>query len=278
MTSEWVFGDEHGMPGAGWMSREEYLKRLESPTTIVPTVAPAPPVRYPWTEPEPHKVGLSWRVARSLDTLLGQVNVLAPLRSKASDGSVGDASHQTRDSDHNPWYGPGVVTARDYTHDPAGGLDCVSLANALVASRDPRIKYMIWNQRIIDSRPGNNPWAWVHYSGTNPHTKHLHLSVMPNASCDDTRAWSLGGAAPAVAPQGGPVSDVWARREKPWAGGISNIEPGGPVAPEEYDAFMYGLRNNVLGNQGNRMLEQLLGEVRALRTEVAKLRERLGDG
>ena len=55
-----------------------------------------------------------WRVAESLQRLLDQVNQMAPVRSKASDGAIGDASHQTRDSDHNPWVTDGnigVVTA-----------------------------------------------------------------------------------------------------------------------------------------------------------------------
>lgn len=140
---------------------------------------------------------MSWRVARSLDVLLGQLDATAPRRSKASDGAVGDTEHQSRSaaSDHNPWYpkpNGGIVTARDFTHDPAGGMDCNWLAATLVASRDSRIKYVIWNNRIIDSRPGNRPWQWVAYNGVNPHTKHLHVSVMDNASCDDPRAWNLG--------------------------------------------------------------------------------------
>ena len=44
---------------------------------------------------------MAWRVARSLDVLLGQLNALAPERSKASDGSIGDAAHASRSSDHN---------------------------------------------------------------------------------------------------------------------------------------------------------------------------------
>jgi hypothetical protein len=43
-----------------------------------------------------------WRVAKSLDRLLAQVNRLASDRSKASDGAIGDAKHQSRESDHNP--------------------------------------------------------------------------------------------------------------------------------------------------------------------------------
>ncbi|GAA1961792.1 hypothetical protein [Amycolatopsis minnesotensis] len=135
---------------------------------------------------------MTWRVARALDTLLSQLNARAPARSKASDGSIGDAAHATRDSDHNPWYGPGIVTARDFTHDPAHGLDGHWLADALVKSRDPRIKYVIWNHRIIDSRAQYGAWQWKPYSGINPHTKHVHLSVMANPSADDPRTWNLG--------------------------------------------------------------------------------------
>lgn len=135
---------------------------------------------------------MTWRVARSLDQLLAQLNMLAPNRSRASDGSIGDAAHQLQGSasDHNPWYGPGIVTARDFTHDPRNGLDCNKLAAALIASRDPRIKYIIWQGRICDSRAQSNPWTWQPSSG---HYQHLHLSVMANASADDARPWSLPG-------------------------------------------------------------------------------------
>lgn len=137
---------------------------------------------------------MTWRVAYSLEKLLTQLNAMAPWRSKLSDGGIGDAVHATRASDHNPWFvlkGQPLVTARDFTHDPASGLDCHWLAETLVASRDPRIKYIIWNGKILDTRPRNNPWKWVRYTGSNPHTKHLHLSVMDNASADDSRMWAL---------------------------------------------------------------------------------------
>jgi hypothetical protein len=155
---------------------------------------------------------MAWRVAKSLDQLLRQLNEAFPKRSKVSDGSIGDAAHASRTSDHNPWYGPGIVTARDFTHDPANGLDCQKLADALVKARDPRIKYIIWNRRIIDSRAGSNPWKWMPYNGTNPHTKHLHLSVMDNSSCDSTAAWALPGLA-APAPQPPPTKTTTTPQE-----------------------------------------------------------------
>jgi hypothetical protein len=131
---------------------------------------------------------MAWRVARSLEVLRDQLNTLAPNRSKASDGSIGDENHQNRTSDHNPWYPPpngGIVTARDFTHDPAGGLDCNWLANTLVAHRDARIKYIIWARRIWNPTAG-----WRAYSGANPHTNHLHLSVVASPECDNSAAWA----------------------------------------------------------------------------------------
>ena len=82
---------------------------------------------------------VAWRVADSLGVLLKQINQLAPGRSKVSDGSIGDAAHQSRESDHNPWVldppGPNVVTARDFTHDPKNGADMAVVSEALRQSK-----------------------------------------------------------------------------------------------------------------------------------------------
>ena len=86
----------------------------------------------------------SWRVAKSLETLRRQVNDMAPGRSTASDGTIGDQSHQIRNSDHNP-NADNVVTAMDITHDPAHGVDAGAMAEMLRLSQDPRIKYIISN-------------------------------------------------------------------------------------------------------------------------------------
>jgi hypothetical protein len=150
---------------------------------------------------------MAWRVATSLDILLGQINARFPNRDRQSDGSIGDPAHENRDSDHNPWYGPGIVTARDYDHDPASGMDCDELTDQLAAGRDPRIKYMIFNRWILDSRPQFSPWRWVRYTGRSPHTTHLHLSVMAHPSCDSATPWALpmlGTWAPPPPPDGGP--------------------------------------------------------------------------
>jgi hypothetical protein len=138
-----------------------------------------------------------WRVAKSLLVLRDQVNQAVPNRSKASDGFIGDAAHASRNSDHNPWIrdgNVGVVTAFDITHDPAKGCDSGAIAEAIRGSRDARVKYIIWNRRIANSGPigGNPAWAWRPYSGTNPHTKHVHISVKPDqASYDSSTEWAV---------------------------------------------------------------------------------------
>src|SRR3954471_10134778 len=84
--------------------------------------------------------GSDWRVAKSLLKLRDQVNAKWPNRRKYDDGTIGDTSHQNRNSDHNPWVDEGVVTAMDITHDPASGCDSYVLADTIRKSQDPRVK------------------------------------------------------------------------------------------------------------------------------------------
>ena len=44
---------------------------------------------------------MSWIVAESLNRLLTQLSELAPNRSRASDGSIGDASHEDGNKSNN---------------------------------------------------------------------------------------------------------------------------------------------------------------------------------
>lgn len=138
------------------------------------------------------------RIAKSLDVLRSQVNRMAPGRSKASDGWIGDAAHASRPSDHNPNQA-GVVCALDITHDPLGGMDCHKLAKQLEVSRDPRIKYVIWHGQIMSGAHSERAWKWREYTGPNPHKKHLHVSVVGDAArYDRSDAWQVGKREPAV--------------------------------------------------------------------------------
>jgi hypothetical protein len=134
------------------------------------------------------------RVAKSLRTLYEQINALAPHRNTRDDGTIGDARHRARKSDHNP-DARGIVRALDVTHDPAHGCDAGKIAEALRLSQDARIKYVIWARRIFYA-VGSEPYRWQRYSGSDPHTGHFHISVVvDDARADDARQWSIAGAA-----------------------------------------------------------------------------------
>src|SRR3972149_3025919 len=131
------------------------------------------------------------RIARPLDTLRTQVNAIAPGRSKASDGWLGDAAHQKTASDHNP-NALGVVTALDLTHDPKNGFDSWAFAEMLRQRKDSRIKYIISNGRITAGNGGPSPWVWRVYTGANKHDKHCHISVLAGSG-DDAKSWDIAG-------------------------------------------------------------------------------------
>lgn len=104
-----------------------------------------------------------------------------PKRKRASDGTIGDASHAARKSDHNPQPGPDgkrgtsddvPVMGVDITHDPASGADGAVIAAA--ACDDPRVAYVIWNGGIYNRAIADK---WRPYNGANPHTHHVHISI-----------------------------------------------------------------------------------------------------
>jgi peptidoglycan hydrolase-like protein with peptidoglycan-binding domain len=132
------------------------------------------------------------RRAKSTAMLLEQVNQASPDRSKKDDGWIGDAAHASRASDHNP-NKAGVVQAQDITHDPPG-FDSYAFAEVLRTNKDKRLKYVISNKKIFAGNAGPQPWTWRNYSGSNPHDKHVHISVANDVALyDDPSAWNIGG-------------------------------------------------------------------------------------
>lgn len=143
---------------------------------------------------------MAWRLANSLTRLRDQINAAYPNRNKASDGTIGDTSHAASSSDHNP-NSQGVVNALDLTHDPANGFDAHALAERLRTNRHPNLRYIISNSRIASAGTG---WEWWKYSGSNPHSKHVHISVgnpttttgdgKSTSNYDNTSDWNIKGA------------------------------------------------------------------------------------
>lgn len=137
---------------------------------------------------------MSWRLAKSIAKLREEVDAQWPQRDRRSDGTIGDDAHAASTSDHNPFVsvgGVGVVRAIDITHDPSGrGPSAQALANwfaQLAREGDSRVRYIIWNREIYN--PGIAQ-RWRPYSGSNPHTKHVHLSVsLTPRHFDSNRKW-----------------------------------------------------------------------------------------
>ena len=98
--------------------------------------------------------------------VLRQATAISPNRAKASDGLLPSAAHigQNPNSDHNTGF------AVDLTHDPKHGINCVELFIKL--QDDERVSYLIFQGRIWSQAKGVRP-----YTGSNPHNKHLHISI-----------------------------------------------------------------------------------------------------
>jgi hypothetical protein len=112
--------------------------------------------------------------------VLRQATALFPKRKKLSDGLLPSLAHQkaSPNSDHN------TGLAVDLTHDPKGGVDCAIIFEKL--KEDIRVNYLIFDGKIwsrIRRKEGNRK-----YSGSNPHNKHLHISI-DRAYGNDTSPW-----------------------------------------------------------------------------------------
>ena len=139
----------------------------------------------------------SWHLAPSLAQLRREINTRWPNRDKTSDGTIGDAAHSARASDHNP-NSRGSVNAIDIDED---GIDAWGLIALLVT--DPRVYYVIYEGRIWQRKHGFAPRP---YTGINQHRKHVHVSIIQSVAAEqNTTPWSVAkiGASSSVKPSTG---------------------------------------------------------------------------
>lgn len=158
-----------------------------------------------------------WFVPDSLKQLRAEVDARWPDRSTASDGSIGDTAHSTSQSEHNPvghehgpQYGtPGAVHAMDITAD---GIDVPTLLDATIG--DQRVWYVISDGSIWSKTYG---WEQRPYSGSNPHTTHVHVSLAADDQVSavrneqDTSPWIVDLTDPPTPPA--PAGDYITRDE-----------------------------------------------------------------
>lgn len=133
----------------------------------------------------------TWRLAKSLQTLLDEANAVSPNRDKRYDGTIGDAAHASRPSRHNP-NNAGVVCALDLTHCEA--FDTYDLFDFLRAYPHPDLAYIISNRRVASRA---KDWTSRPYTGSHPHNTHIHVAVgvgpdsEPLPPYDNTDLWGL---------------------------------------------------------------------------------------
>lgn len=110
-------------------------------------------------------------------SVLRQATALRPKRKTASDGLLPSKAHiaQSPNSDHNTGF------AVDVTHDPDNGINGHEAYEHLKS--DKRVKYLIFKGKIWSSEKGDKE-----YTGSNPHNKHIHISIKDNCG-DDTSPW-----------------------------------------------------------------------------------------
>lgn len=184
-------------------------------------------------------MAINWRLQGNLKKISADIKAIIK---GAVVYSVGDASHQSRKSDHNPYnWGYGIVVSaidvmirNGFTANHAKAL-----VKALIGRSD--IQYIIYNGTIWSAS-----WGWTarKYLGSDPHRDHVHISAKHTKAADqDTRGVSFDTATKA-APRPKPVA-----KPKPKAKATKPREkaPAFPLGPN--DSFSerrgsHGIRYN----------------------------------
>lgn len=145
-----------------------------------------------------------WILVPCLVRLRSDFNALAPNRDRSSDGSIGDAAHQSSLSDHNPDE-TGNVPIRDAdkineVHAIDVDVDLrlfgVSMEDVVQflldrcrSGAEKRLRYIIFNRRIWSANKG---WREQRYTGANPHDHHAHFSASYETKHEnDASSWEL---------------------------------------------------------------------------------------
>jgi len=150
---------------------------------------------------------MSWMVVPCLIEGRNQMNTRFPNRSKSSDGTIGDTSHQASSSSHNPdqtgnpEYRDGdsldEVRAIDFTTElnDSSGITMEQVVQKWIESlRNGQmwwIRYVIFKRRIWHRRDN---FVTRDYTGSDPHTGHVHVTSDFTQAADTVTGtdWCLG--------------------------------------------------------------------------------------
>ena len=140
-----------------------------------------------------------WQVVPSLSQLLVQVDAAYPIRHAADGTAAGQGHFNTNPkSDHTPDIN-GDVRAGDIGEVVEN--DAFNVAESIRLSKDSRIKYVIHERRIFSSynHSAGAPFTWRPYSGSNPHSSHVHVSVLRSNQANKS-PWDIGNGESPTAP------------------------------------------------------------------------------
>lgn len=132
----------------------------------------------------------TWVLTRGLMTVRTEFNLVFKIRDRRSDGSIGDQSHATGTSGHNPdrtgraEYKDGdaknEVRAIDVDRDlvPGSGIDWMERVVQFIIKKARAggyvpFRYIIYKRRIWARSDG---WKTRAYTGANAHDQHAHFS------------------------------------------------------------------------------------------------------
>lgn len=125
---------------------------------------------------------MSWTAAPALLAILADADRVAPGRSHASDGTIGDPAHAASKSDHNPDF-RGIVHACDVTNDPGHGMDtwhwAQVIAGRMMLGQETRVEYLVsfdGNVDVIFHPSVSLAWR-QNGSAKQEHRSHLHVSI-----------------------------------------------------------------------------------------------------
>jgi hypothetical protein len=146
----------------------------------------------------------AWVLVPCGEQLRRDVSRIAPNRDKTSDGTIGDAAHQQRVSDHNDdEVGRVPIRDADSKHEVHAwdadddlrepGLAMITIVLFLVdrcrRGLERRLRYIIYAGWIWEA---SNGWNRRAYNGDNPHNEHAHFSFSYETNLEaDTSSWHL---------------------------------------------------------------------------------------
>lgn len=184
------------------------------------------------------KSGLNWQLrewylAPGLVVLATQIETAWP-DPEPGDGTVASKTHDqtSPNSDHRPSPHDAYTGAIVRAIDSGETSEAITqgIVDALVASQDPRIMYIIYEGRSCWSviHNGVPAWRWQSYGGANPHEGHFHLSSKRTTTADnDTRPWNIG------VPTGGssllPITPQSSDEDIRWLQDLLNYNPAAPL-------------------------------------------------